>query len=128
MTIETMKKEELVKEVRRLTQELKLKDTEIESLMKLSQEAEKAVETANKGSQDKLKDLPYMAVSIIKKSPKQHRVIQVRFDLKGNASVDFSKEKVEKEGYRAGYEAAKLMETIVAIQEEPKVEVENEDR
>lgn len=128
MSIDLMKKDDLLKEVRRLTQELKLKDAEIDSLLRLSEEAQKATEMSNKESNDVLSMLPYLAVSIVKRSSNQHRVIQVRFDLDGNAKVDFSKEKVEKEGYRAGYEAAKLMETIVAIQEEPKeieVEVEN---
>jgi hypothetical protein len=125
MSIESLTKPELVKEVRRLTQELKLSEASIAELTASTQVAEKAVEEAITASNDTVKDLPYLAISIVKKSSDQHRIIQVRFNLDGNARVDFSKEKVEKEGYRAGYEAAKLMETVVANQEEPKIDTEN---
>ena len=123
MSIEAMSKAELVKEVRRLTQENKLLEASIVSTDNVGN----SLNGDNTDDKDVSKELPYLAVSIVKKDHNNHRVIQVRFDLDGNAKVDFSKEKLEKEGYRAGYEAAKLMETIVANQEEPKAEtiVEN---
>lgn len=123
MSIEAMSKVELVKEVRRLTQENKLLEASIASTDNVGN----TLNGDNTDDRDVSTELPYLAVSIVKKDHNTHRVIQVRFDLNGNAKVDFSKEKIEKEGYRAGYEAAKLMETIVANQEEPKAEniVEN---
>jgi nucleotide-binding universal stress UspA family protein len=129
MSIESLNKNELVKEVRRLTQELKLSEATIAELTVSTDIAEKAVEEAIMLSDEIVGELPYLAVSIVKKSSDQHRIIQVRFDLDGNAKVDFAKERVEKEGYRAGYEAAKLMETIVANQEESidKVEIHDEE-
>jgi DNA integrity scanning protein DisA with diadenylate cyclase activity len=119
MSIESLNKNELVKEVRKLTQENKLLEA---SLSELTTSIDTVGNSLNGDNNDDVavsKELPYLAVSIVKQSSDKHRVIQVRFDLDGNAKVDFSKEKVEKEGYRAGYEAAKLMETIVANQEEP---------
>ena len=118
MSIETLKKDDLVKKVRELTQELKLSEARVAELESASNVAEKATVEANTESQNTVDSLPYLAVSIIKKSDNEHRVIQIRFDLEGNAVIDSANEKVVKEGYRAGYEAAKLMETIVANQEE----------
>lgn len=123
MSIEAMNKNELVKEVRRLTQENKLLEASLSEITTSADTTEKAAVEAN----NDVKSLPYLAVSIVKKDSNNHRVVQVRFDLNGNAKVDFSKEKIEKEGYRAGYEAAKLMETIVANQEEPKTETSVEN-
>lgn len=124
MSIEQMNKSELVKEVRRLTQENKLLEAENRDLSKATNSAVESVLAATEelveATKVELDRLPYLAVSIIKKDNKNHRVIQVRFDLDGNAKVDFSKDQVLKEGYRASYEAARLMETVVAIQEEPK--------
>ena len=118
MSIESLTKPELVKQVRNLTQELKLSEARVAELESASQVAEKSAVEANTESEGNVAALPYLAVSIIKKSDNEHRVIQIRFDLAGNAVIDSAKEKVVKEGYRAGYEAAKLMETIVANQEE----------
>ncbi len=127
MSIEQMDKKELVKEVRRLTQELKLLEADNKSLTDLNNKTVKAIveatEEVKNDTKLELESLPYLAVSMIKKNINSHRVIQVRFDLNGNAKVDFSKDQILKEGYRASYEAAKLMETIVAVQEEPKSEV-----
>jgi DNA-directed RNA polymerase specialized sigma54-like protein len=127
MSIEQMNKSELVKEVRRLTQENKLLEAENKDLANATNSAVESVlattEELVAATKVELDSLPYLAVSIIKKDNNNHRVLQIRFDLDGNAKVDFSKDKVLKEGYRASYEAAKLMETIVAIQEEPKVGV-----
>lgn len=118
MSIETLTKPELIKQVRSLTQELKLSEARVAELETLSKVVEKAAVEANNESQDNVASLPYLAVSIIKRSANEHRVIQIRFDLAGNAVIDSAKEQIVKEGYRAGYEAAKLMETIVANQEE----------
>lgn len=118
MSIEALKKDELIKQVRSLTQELKLSEARVAELESASNVAEKAAVEANTESQSTVAALPYLAVSIIKRSDSEHRVLQIRFDLAGNAVIDSANEKVVKEGYRAGYEAAKLMETIVANQEE----------
>ena len=126
MSIELLKKDELVKKVRELTQELKLSEARVVELESLSKVAEKAAVEANNESQSNVASLPYLAVSIIKISANEHRVIQIRYDLNGNAVIDNASEKIVKEGYRASYEAAKLMETIVANQEEPKPEVVTE--
>lgn len=127
MSIEQMNKNDLVKEVRRLTQENKLLEAENKDLIKATNSAVESVlattEELVAATKVELDSLPFLAVSIVKKDNKNHRVLQVRFDLDGNAKVDFSKDQILKEGYRASYEAAKLMETIVAIQEEPKVGV-----
>lgn len=127
MSIESLNKAELVKEVRRLTQENKLLEASITELTTSNVSPPDGSQNDSDEANTASSELPYLAVSIVKKSANEHRIIQVRFDLDGNAKVDFAKEKVEKEGYRAGYEAAKLMETVVANQEEPKVEtiVEN---
>lgn len=122
MSIELLKKDELIKQVRSLTQELKLSEARVAELESLSKVAEKAAVEANNESQSNVTSLPYLAVSIIKRSANEHRVIQIRYDLEGNAVIDSAKEQIVKEGYRAGYEAAKLMETIVANQEEPRME------
>jgi hypothetical protein len=119
MSIESLTKADLIKEVRKLTQENKILEASLTELNASIKVTENATVEANTTSEEVIKELPYLAVSIVKKDHNTHRVIQVRFDLEGNAKVDFSKEKVQKEGYRAGYEAAKLMETIVANQEEP---------
>lgn len=124
MSIEALTKPELVKQLRNLTQELKLSEARVAELESATQVVEKAAIEANMDSQNNVDSLPYLAVSIIKRSSNEHRVIQVRFDLDGNAVVDSAKEQVVKEGYRAGYEAAKLMETIVANQEESVTIVE----
>ena len=118
MSIEALTKPELVKQLRNLTQELKLSEARVVELESASNVAEKAAVEADIESQSTVDSLPYLAVSIIKRSSSEHRVIQIRFDLFGNAVIDSGKEQVVKEGYRAGYEAAKLMETIVANQEE----------
>lgn len=121
MSIELLKKDELIKQVRSLTQELKLSEARVAELESLSKVVEKAAVEANNESQSNVASLPYLAVSIIKRSANEHRVIQIRYDLEGNAVIDNANEKIVKEGYRAGYEAAKLMETIVANQEEPRM-------
>jgi light-regulated signal transduction histidine kinase (bacteriophytochrome) len=125
MSIEQLTKSELIKEVRKLTQDIKILEAENKSLNDLTNKTAKAVVEATEEtrveSENELKDLPYLAISILKKNANSHRVLQVRFDLDGNAKVDFSKDQVLKEGYRASYEAARLMETVVAIQEEPKI-------
>lgn len=118
MSIEALKKDDLVRKVRELTQELKLSEARVAELESATQVAEKSAVEANTESQCTVAALPYLAVSIIKRSDNEHRVLQIRFDLNGNAVIDSANEKVVKEGYRAGYEAAKLMETIVANQEE----------
>lgn len=118
MSIELLKKDELIKQVRSLTQELKLSEARVAELESASNVAEKAAVEANTESEGNVAALPYLAVSIIKRSANEHRVIQIRFDLDGNTVIDSAKEQIVKEGYRAGYEAARLMETIVANQEE----------
>lgn len=118
MSIEALKKDDLVKKVRELTQELKLSEARVAELESASNVAEKAAVEANTESHSTVAALPYLAVSIIKRSANEHRVIQIRYDLEGNAVIDTEKEMIVKEGYRAGYEAARLMETIVANQEE----------
>jgi len=125
MSIEQMNKSDLIKEVRKLTQDIKILEAENKGLSDLTNKTVKAIVEATEEvrveTENELKELPYLAISILKKNANSHRVLQVRFDLEGNAKVDFSKDQVLKEGYRASYEAARLMETIVAIQEEPKI-------
>lgn len=128
MALEQEKKEDLIKIAREAQQNLKLANARISELEEVIANGEASANEASEQVKAKLNDLPYIAVSTIKVNKNFHRVIQVRFDLNGNAAVDQSAEKTTVEGYRASYEAAKILETIIVKQQESKKEEKkNED-
>lgn len=118
MTIEAMNKPDLVKEVRRLTQDLKISNARVKALEEsvVSDTSVKAQEQAVKSSE--LEALPFVAVSIVKGKEGKFKLVQVRFNLDGEAIVDQRKEKLITENYQASFAAAKLIATVIEKQEE----------
>ncbi len=118
MTIEAMNKPELVKEVRRLTQDLKISNARVKVLEEEVNSINKSESTEQSVKTEELKALPFVAVSIVKAKEGGFKLVQVRFNLNGEAIVDKKKEKNIVENYQASFAAAKLIATVIEKQEE----------
>lgn len=116
MSLEQLKKDDLVKELRTAQQENKSLQTEVEQLKKQVSELSEQKDNAGNTDQE-VGELPYLAVSQFREAVgKGGRVIRLRFDLQGNAKIvsnDYFNE-----NYKVNWEAVKILETEVENQKE----------
>lgn len=98
MSLEAMKKDDLVKHARSLEQTVKMMEMEIEDL--------KAAVMVNNTSTSEV-ELPMSAVTLIKISKYKSVVAKIEFDLKGNSKVTVLTK--PREHYAAAYDLEKFL-------------------
>lgn len=107
MSLESMKKDDLVKMVRGLTQDVKILEQQVKEL------SEK--ESPQELGSLKERELPFMAVGTVIVDKNRTVLVKVMFDNEGNAKALVDEVKPT-QTYKAQYEAEKLLNTRIAKQ------------
>ena len=113
MSIESMNKAELVKELRVAQQELKLAQSRIQALENNQAKNEQA-------ESQLVEQLPYQGVSLLRTKDKKFLVVRLRFDLDGRSRV------VSVEDMKKDYMAYTKAEEILSTEIDAQVELEKD--